>query len=437
MKKKLFVFAFVLFQCLTFLLSGCCGPAPLNLTPRVYNNNLALFNINVGGAKIPDRSDPNYSEYAACNFTYNFGEEEIADEEARVRVRGTSSRWFAKKGYKLKLSSKTSLSGLSANKKYNLLASYMDPCKLRDYLALNISYTMNTKSGRYAPQPIMVKLELDDEYYGLYFLTDDIATGNGRIPLDDFNETDAEIPFLLEMDTIAYREGVLGKDYFALGTTDMFDYDSTDDLDGTALLYKLDTPEDVTPTQFDYIQSYITACRQALAQKNLAKFSQLVDVDAFIDYFLLGELFRNTDMAGRSVYMYRPSVNGKLIFGPSWDFDYSCSRPWQTAPNTDYTLTNAKDRFYNYDWWKLFLEIPQAQNLIKIRYTNYLRPIYNYEIAEAKLFFAFYETAIKEDASIWYNKNVSDTAKLVDDNFAWTCEYFRLRMEMMDELFMI
>lgn len=436
MKKRFFILSFVILQCLTFLLAGCCAPMPLVLSPKIYSQNLSLFDINVGGASIPDRDDPNYKDYAECDFSYSLAEDEIVDNEARVRIRGTSSRWFAKKGYKLKLSSKTSLAGLPANKKYNLLASYLDPCKLRDYLALSISYTMNTKSNRYAPKPVLVKLQLDDEYFGLYYLTDDIATGNGRIPLEDFNETDTEIPFLIEMDTIAYSEGVLGKDYFALGTTDMFDYDKSDDFNGTALLYKLDTPEDVTQVQFDYIQGYITECRQALVNKDLTRFGELVDINAFIDYFMLGELFRNTDMAGRSVYMYRSSVDGKLIFGPSWDFDYSCSRPWQTAPNTDYTLSNAKDRFYNYDWWKLFLQIPQAQNLIKSRYTNYLRPIYNYEIAEAKLFYEFYETAIKEDASIWYSSNVADTNKLVDDNYAWTCEYFRLRMEMMDELFL-
>ena len=436
MRSRVFVFTILIIQCITFFLCGC-GETQLKLKEKVYLYDLPLFNINVNGAEIPDRSDPNYKDYAECEFIYTYGKNIVEDCECKVRIRGTSSRYFPKKGYKIKLSSKISLAGLPKQKKYNLLASYMDPTMLRDYLALSISYTMNTESNRYAPRPILTELILDKENLGLYILTDDISTDIGKIPLENYVETDVEIPFLLEMDTIAFKEGILGKDYFALGTTDMFDYDKTDDLNGTALLYKLDTPEDITTEQFNYIQTYITSCRGALVNKDINSFLKLVDINAFIDYFLLGELFRNTDMAGRSVYMYRPSVNGKLIFGPSWDFDYSCSRPWSaTSPNSDYSLTNAKDRFTNYDWWKLFLEIPQAEQLIKYRYKNYLRKVFVHEIEEAKEFYLFYESKIKTNAEKWYRQNTNDTDKLVEDNYNWTFDYFRLRMEMMDELFL-
>ena len=142
-------------------------------------------------------------------------------------------------------------------------------------------------------------------------------------------------------------------------------------------------------------------------------------------------------MAGRSVYMYKLTTDSKLVFGPSWDFDYTCSRPYTLGPNVDYTLSNAKDRFTNYDWWKLFLDIPGALELVKERYTYYLRDIYLHEINGAKDFYNFYETAIKDDASIWYSNDVDDTNTLVTSNFNWTMDYFKLRMEMMDELFLI
>ena len=142
-------------------------------------------------------------------------------------------------------------------------------------------------------------------------------------------------------------------------------------------------------------------------------------------------------MAGRSVYMYRTDKNSKLVFGPSWDFDYTCSRPYVLGPNTDYTLDNAKDRFTNYDWWELFLNIPEAEELVKERYTLYLRDIYLHELESAKEFFYYYEDMIKVDSAIWYNDNVEDTNALVNDNFLWTLKYFELRLEMLDELFLI
>ena len=66
-----------------------------------------------------------------------------------------------------------------------------------------------------------------------------------------------------------------------------------------------------------------------------------------------------------------------------------------------------------------------------------MRNIFVNEIEQAKEFYAYYEEKIKADAAIWYSKDVDDTSKLVEDNFQWTCDYFLLRMEMMDELFLI
>lgn len=401
-------------------------------TNKLSFSDLPTFNITTNGIKIPSKDDENYKDYAAVEIDYNYDDESFIDLEAKIRIRGTSSRWFDKKGYKIKFSTKKSLIKSTKNKKYNLLASYMDPCKLRDYLALSISYNMNINSNRYAPKPTLATLNIDKKNYGLYLLTDDIEANEGRIPLDEYNASDIKVPFILEMDTVAYKEGKEDIDYFALGTTEVFKYDGNEYAD---LLYVYDTPEDLNEEQRKYIKDYISECRQCLVDKDIASFAELVDLDAFIDYWLLGELFRNTDMAGRSVYMYKQNAESKLIFGPSWDFDYSCSRPYQLGPNTDYSLDNAKDRFTNYDWWSLFLNIEESSKYICNRYKAYLRKIYLEEIENAKKYYYKYEELIKTDASIWYSEKINDTNKLVDDNFKWTCNYFELRMEMMDSLF--
>ena len=403
------------------------------LPDKEYSSELPTFYIYTNGAVIPDRSHPDYENYRECDISLLNGEVTEFSETAKIRIRGTSSRWFEKKGYKLKFVSVKSIEGLPESKKYNLLASYPDPCKLRDYLALSISHTMNSNSERYSPLPILSQIYIDDEFQGLYFLLDDIDSGEGKIELEDHTPEDVEIPFILEMDTVAYREGELGVDYFALGRTDVFDYDG----DGwTDLLYVIDSDYD-TAEQFAYIENYVGSCRQALADGDIKRFSDLVDLASFIDYFLLGELFRNTDMAGRSVYMYRVSADSKLVFGPSWDFDYTCSRPYRLGPNIDFTLDNAKDRFTNYDWWTLFLDIPEAIGLIQERYTIYLRDIFLHELKSAKEFYYFYQDEIKADAALWYSDDVDDINALVDDNFSWTFDYFDMRLEMMDSLFLI
>ena len=402
----------------------------IDLNPKEYSLNLPSIYIGVNGAHIPDRSDENYKDYCPSELRYVDENMDISDASGKVRIRGTSSRWFNKKGYKIKFSTKQSIGGLPQSKKFNLLASYLDPTLLRDYLAMQMSYDMNTMSNRYSPTIRPTKVYLDSVYQGIYYLIDDIAGSEEKInllPSDNINKTS----FLIEMDTLSHNEGVEGENYFVLGTTDVFDYDG----DGyTDLEYKLDTPEIVSASQFQYIENYIKSCRQALVDKDLKTFSSLVDIDAFIDFFILAEFFRNTDLAGRSTYLYLPNTNGKLIYGPSWDFDYTCSRPYQLGPNQDYNLVNAKDRFTHYDFWELFLDINGADELIARRYTYYLRPIFVYELNEGKNYYNFYYNIIKENSDIWYSE-IEDRTDLLLKNFNWTCSYFDLRTELFDSLY--
>ena len=402
-------------------------------TTSCSNSVLPTVYLETNGVELPDRSDENYKDYAPSKLIYKDEKNLIQDINGKARIRGTSSRWFPKKGYKIKFSQAVTLPNLSHSKKFNLLASFLDPTLLRDYLALKISYNMNTKSNRYAPNPVLVNLNYDNKDYGLFYLVDDIDIAEDKIKLDPALNTAKEVPFLIEMDTISYTKGEKGTYYFELGSTEVFKDSNGNPM---PLSYAIQYPEVTSKEQFNYIESYISSCREALVNKDLNNFSSLVDIDAFIDFFLLGELFRNTDMAGRSVFMYLKSSQDKLILGPSWDFDYTCSRPYQMEPNNDFTLENAKDRFTDYDWWKLFLDIEGSEALIKQRYTSFLRKIYLNEIKNAKKHFKNNQQRIYENANIWYLKNTLDTKKLVDDNYNWTFSYFELRMEMMDNLFL-
>lgn len=401
----------------------------LSLKEKEYLSELPSFYITVNGQEIPDRSDPNYHDYLDCSFVFNSSEETFVDNEGKIRIRGTSSRWFKKKGYKIKFSTKRSVYGLSASKKYNLIASYLDPTLLRDYLALSISYDMNYFSHHWAPQIKPIRIYLDSVYQGIYYFVDDIGGKETKIDLQE-SEDPNKTSFILEMDTLAHNDE---ERYFTLGTTDVFSYDGS----GYANLeYKLDSPEEMSDTQFQFVEDFMTSCRNDLVNQDLESFKNKVDIDSFIDFFLLAELFHNTDLAGRSTYMYLKDVNEKLIFGPSWDFDYTCSRPYQLAPNQDFSLENAIDRFTNYDWWKLFLEIDGTEVLIKQRYSYYFLPIFEYELNEAKKYFIFYEDLILENGNIWYSE-INNVEELIANNFSWTFSYFDLRIKFYNSLFLI
>ena len=75
-----------------------------------------------------------------------------------------------------------------------------------------------------------------------------------------------------------------------------------------------------------------------------------------------------------------------------------------------------------------------VDELISRRYTNYLKPIIEYELQEGQKYYNFYSDLIRENAGIWYEE-IDDINDLLDKNFQWTFDYFSLRSEFYDTLY--
>ena len=133
---------------------------------------------------------------------------------------------------------------------------------------------------------------------------------------ESFDKDDTEVPFLVEIDDYAELDGgIEGEDYFKIGS----------------LFYSVKYPEKderYTDEQFDYIKSYITKVNSLCNKKNvtLSDLSEYIDIDSFIDYYLIQEIVIQPDIDNKSVYMYKSS-NGKLKMGPLWDYDWAFGGP--------------------------------------------------------------------------------------------------------------
>ena len=77
--------------------------------------------------------------------------------------------------------------------------------------------------------------------------------------------------------------------------------------------------QDITSEQYKYIKDYMNKTFESTRN---GTYEDYIDVDSFIDFYLIQELFMNIDLDYSSVYMYKP-VGEKLKFGPVWDFDLS------------------------------------------------------------------------------------------------------------------
>lgn len=257
--------------------------------------------------EVPDGYTGEYSSEPAASS------EEMALDYFRGRGHGT---WSAdKKPYTFKLQEKADLLGMGSSKRWVLLANRYDESQLRNRL---ISYIGKRLGSFYSVQSQPVDLVVNDEYYGSYLLSEQVAIGENRIEIDELTEEDIKEPeltggYLLYMCPL-YDEPVNN-----WMTTDRMirfgneDPQFTDDEKGTK-------------EQKEYITDYLQKTENAIYGQNFCdengvSYADYMDIRSAADYWWVQEFSGNTDaFITKSTYLYKER-NGKLCWGPLWDFD--------------------------------------------------------------------------------------------------------------------
>ena len=101
---------------------------------------------------------------------------------------------------------------------------------------------------------------------------------------------------------------------------------------GTPVTIHYPDDDEITPQQ----KSYIEDCFNALEKD----WTKTLDMNTFIQHFLVGELSGNTDTYW-SVYMYKHRKNDTIFVGPVWDFDIAFDNDQRTYP-----VNSKKDFLY-------------------------------------------------------------------------------------------
>ncbi|MBQ7333097.1 MAG: CotH kinase family protein [Clostridia bacterium] len=252
-------------------------------------------------------------EYVNCTVSLSGTEAEFSFEnlEAGIRGRGNST-WTAcpKKPYRIKFNEKTSIFGEKANKSWVLLALYNDFSLTKDRLAFTIADAVGTDV--FVPSYNYVELYINGEYNGIYLMTDQVDENKGRSAVkEDFAAQDVEVPFLVELDAYSREEGEEDVAWFSVENHD----------------FTVKYPEEderYSNEQFLYIKNYISEF-DTLTRKpgvTMAELSEYVDMNTFIDFFIVQEVMGQMEVNNKSIYMYK-AMGEKMKMGPVWDFDWS------------------------------------------------------------------------------------------------------------------
>lgn len=320
MKKCLSIYILIIMT-MSILITGCSSKNKTRPEIAYSEGSLPCVSISLfddNGEKYPIDS-VNKEDYISCNISISNTEAkyELEDVEAEFKGRGNGS-WFGpgeKNGYRIKFKDKQSLFGREKNKHWVIIAcaNFDDNTLYRNYLAYNmannvfsnIEYTTNAK---------WIEVYVNDRYHGVYLLCEHVRVDKGRVDIDSEYGIE-DTGYLIEYD--AYATGEENIDYFKIeGVPYPFTVKSPDPEDYadeglTKEEYK---------AQIEYIKTYVQEVYTAALNHDFETFSNLADIDSFVDMYLIHELFKNVDTGWSSFYMYK-KPNGKLFAGPAWDFD--------------------------------------------------------------------------------------------------------------------
>lgn len=235
----------------------------------------------------------------------------------KIKGRGNSTWLFPKKPYKIKLNSTAVIMGMPTDKEWVLLANYSDKTLMRNEIAMEMGRRLGMA---YVPRTQTVEVNLNSTDLGTYVLTEQVKISTTRV---NAVSTDVTGGYLIEIDQRRDQT---------------YRFETT-----TSEPYAIKEPSVPTAPQLAYIQGYVQDAEDALNSAGFENpttgYAGYIDVDSFIDWYLVNETLQNSDAGNySSIYFYKSS-GGKLKMGPLWDFDISIG-------NNDYT--NAQ---YTTGWW--------------------------------------------------------------------------------------
>jgi hypothetical protein len=227
-----------------------------------------------------------------------------------IRGRGNSTWTYSKKPYKMKLDKKSELMGLGEERDWALLANAVDESQLRTYAAMQASEMTDLP---YTPAVRHIEIVLNGQYQGVYVLTEHQEPGEDRVDITEMEDTD--------------NTGVEVTGGYRLEIDDRLEENQEQGwrtARGVPVVIK--DPE-TTPQQWAYITNYVQAFETALFSPNFTDpvngYRRYLDVDSFIDHYLVQEITKNQDVFWSSTFFTKERGDDLLRFGPVWDFDRS------------------------------------------------------------------------------------------------------------------
>ena len=237
---------------------------------------------------------------------------------SQFRIRGHASRHFEKSPYLLKFidedgeDNPISVMGMGAHNEWVLNGPYLDKSLIRNYLCYNLAGEIM----EYAPNVRYCELIVDGDYRGLYLMVESITAGDDcRLNLRSTVKDSSITGYLLRLDRTVEEEVGSTRDIYTYMERMIFVRDDE------AIRYP--GKNRLTGELAREIELEYSAFEKALYSYDYDTeeygYWNYIDVDNFVDYFIINEFTRNVDSGRYSTYLYKElGEKYKLCV---WDFN--------------------------------------------------------------------------------------------------------------------
>ena len=241
-----------------------------------------------------------------------------------IERRGASSQdLFPKVSYSMELrdnageNNPVALLGMPKESDWTLISNYNDKSLIRDALA----YSLAAHVMDYAPRCRFVEVVLNNNYMGVYLLTERIKRDPGRVNVSK-NDPAGDITggYILKLDK-EIGDSIGGHWTSHVAPLNVISGQSI------RFLYHYPRAEDLVSAQKQYIKQWMYAFEENLRSPGFEDpangYRKYIDPATFINFMWLNEACKNIDGYRISTFLYKDQDNkdGRLKMGPVWDFN--------------------------------------------------------------------------------------------------------------------
>lgn len=237
-----------------------------------------------------------------------------------IRGRGNSTWLGDKKSLKLKLNKKGDILGMGKSKHWLLISNTFDSSLMRNRVMLEIGRRYGLS---YTPKDFSVDLYVNGEYKGNYILSQSVEIGKSEVDIDKIPTGSVDEPVI----TGGYLLAMYPYPKELPGNTFVTERGVSFRLKEPAFETDKEDDDDVgTKEQRDYITRYLQKTEDAifgddLKDKDGVPWTDYMDMESAAKYWWIQQVCENGDAyRSDSTYLYKEK-NGKLYWGPIWDYD--------------------------------------------------------------------------------------------------------------------